>query len=144
MNNDRQFKSDVLCIDGKIAAVGVDLVVPEGTEVIDATDRYVIPGGIDTHTHMQLPFMGTVSVDDFNIGTQAAVAGGTTFLIDFAMAKKGESLLTAYEKWRAWADVKVNCDYSLHIGVTWWGPQVAEEMKIFFEKYGVNFFKMFA
>jgi dihydropyrimidinase len=97
----RQFKSDVLCVDGKIAAIGVDLSVPEGTEVIDATDRYVIPGlflfherfrffrlflfdifsgGIDTHTHMQLPFMGTVSVDDFNIGTQAAVAGGTTFL----------------------------------------------------------------
>ena len=92
----RQFLADVLCVDGKIAAVGSNLTVPEGAEIIDATDRLVIPGtpiltififinlhpegGIDTHTHMQLPFMGTVSVDDFNIGTQAAVAGGTTFL----------------------------------------------------------------
>ena len=83
VNEDHQFKSDVLCADGKIVAVGVDLVAPEGVRVVDATGKYVIPGGIDTHTHCQLPFMGTVAVDDFNHGTRAAVAGGTTMLRQF-------------------------------------------------------------
>lgn len=67
--------------------------------------------------------MGTVAVDDFDYGTRAAVAGGTTCLIDFVIPQKGESLLKAYEQWRAWADPKVNCDYALHCGVTWWSDQ---------------------
>eukprot|EP01089_Gocevia_fonbrunei_P023348 TRINITY_DN9807_c0_g4_i2.p1 TRINITY_DN9807_c0_g4~~TRINITY_DN9807_c0_g4_i2.p1 ORF type:complete len:427 (+),score=99.36 TRINITY_DN9807_c0_g4_i2:312-1592(+) len=87
--------------------------------------------------------MGTVAVDDFNIGTQAAVAGGTTMLLDFAIPSKGESLLEAYDKWKAWADEKVNCDYSLHMAVTWWSPQVSEEMGILTRERGVNSFKMF-
>mmetsp|Transcript_26313 Transcript_26313/g.36632 ORF Transcript_26313/g.36632 Transcript_26313/m.36632 type:complete len:498 (+) Transcript_26313:655-2148(+) len=142
VNHDRQFRADVLCRGGKIVAVGENIPA-EGAEVVDATDRYVIPGGIDTHTHMQLPFMGTVAVDDFNFGTQAAVAGGTTFLIDFVIPKKGESLLEAYHKWKGWADPKVNCDYSFHVAVTWWSDSVAEEMQVLTEKHGVNSFKMF-
>lgn len=78
----RSFKGDVYCKDGVIQQVGENLVGLEGTgtRVIDATGKYVLPGGIDTHTHCELPFMGTVAVDDFNYGTRAAVAGGTTML----------------------------------------------------------------
>jgi len=143
VNADRQFVGDVLCENGKIVAVGENLEVPEGIRVVDATDRYVIPGGIDTHTHCQLPFMGTVAVDDFNYGTQAAVAGGTTMLLDFVIPSKGQSLLEAYDQWRAWADPKVNCDYSFHVAVTWWSEKVAEEMEILARERGVNSFKMF-
>ncbi|KAL6059835.1 dihydropyrimidinase [Balamuthia mandrillaris] len=143
VNDDRQFKADVYCEGGKIKAVGLDLSVPEGCHTVDATGKLVIPGGIDTHTHMQLPFMGTVAVDDFDIGTQAAVAGGTTMIIDFVIPQKNQPLLEAYDQWRAWADPKVNCDYSFHVAVTWWSEKVAEEMEVLTREKGVNSFKMF-
>ena len=79
VNADRSFVADILIRNGKIHKVGVDLDIPaDCTEVIDATDRLVMPGGIDTHTHMQLPFMGTFAVDDFYSGTRAALSGGIT------------------------------------------------------------------
>ena len=70
--------------------MGEDLSVPEGARVIDATNKLVIPGGIDSHTHLQAPFMGTFSVDDFYVGSRAALAGGTTMFIDFVIPKKGK------------------------------------------------------
>eukprot|EP01114_Cavostelium_apophysatum_P017245 TRINITY_DN5077_c0_g1_i4.p1 TRINITY_DN5077_c0_g1~~TRINITY_DN5077_c0_g1_i4.p1 ORF type:complete len:502 (-),score=96.38 TRINITY_DN5077_c0_g1_i4:58-1563(-) len=143
VNDDRQFRADVLLQNSLITAVGENLVVPTGARVIDASGKYVIPGGIDPHTHCQLPFMGTVSVDDFDIGTQAAVAGGTTTLIDFVIPSKGQSLLEAYDQWRNWADPKVNCDYALHVAITWWSDKVAEEMGILAKEKGVSSFKMF-
>lgn len=79
VNHDRSFVSDVLIRNGKIAKVGENLDIPEGCQVIDATDRIVMPGGIDTHTHMQLPFMGTYAVDDFHTGTRAALSGGLLY-----------------------------------------------------------------
>ncbi|KIH49242.1 hypothetical protein ANCDUO_20684, partial [Ancylostoma duodenale] len=79
VNEDEMFKADVLIADGKIVEVGPSLSVGAGNvQVLDATDRLVIPGGIDPHTHLQLPFMGEVAADDFYIGTRAALAGGTT------------------------------------------------------------------
>jgi len=87
--------------------------------------------------------MGTVSVDDFDIGTRAAVAGGTTFIIDFVIPPKGTSLIAAYNQWRGWADEKVNCDYGLHVAITSWGPQVSEEMGIITTQKGVSSFKVF-
>ncbi|XP_015448440.1 dihydropyrimidinase [Pteropus alecto] len=111
--------------------------------VLDAAGKLVLPGGIDTHTHLQFPFMGTRSVDDFHQGTKAALAGGTTMVIDFAIPQKGSSLVEAFETWRSWADPKVCCDYSLHVAVTWWSDQVKEEMKILTQDKGVNSFKMF-
>ena len=87
--------------------------------------------------------MGTVAVDDFNHGTRAAVAGGTTTLMDFVIPGKGESLLKAYDQWRAWADPAVNCDYTLHVAITYWSPEVAREMEVLCRERGVQSYKMF-
>lgn len=97
--------------------------------VIDCTNKLIMPGGIDTHTHMQLPFMGTHAVDDFDSGSKAAIAGGTTSFIDFAIPAKGETLTKAYDQWRKWADGKVNCDYALHSAITEWNKDTKDEMK---------------
>lgn len=143
VNADVSQVADVYCEDGIIKAVGPKLEVPEGTEVVDATGKLVLPGGIDTHTHCQLPFMGTVAVDDFYHGTQAAVAGGTTMLLDFVIPQRNQSLIEAYKQWRTWADEKVVCDYSFHVAVTWWSDKVAQEMETLTREFGVNSFKTF-
>ncbi|MEJ1274957.1 hypothetical protein NN561_005850 [Cricetulus griseus] len=234
VNDDFSQVADVLVEDGVVVAVGRDLLplgdAPRGLRILDATGKLVLPGGIDTHTHMQFPFMGSQSVDDFYQGTkvpnsqvynlgslaapprsflrsardwsgvrnrvslgrkgarfwgedavkeemktlaqdkgvnsfkmfmaykdlymvhdeqmysafsqckeigavaqvhaengdliaEAALAGGTTMIIDFAIPKKGSSLIEAFETWRSWADPKVCCDYSLHVAVTWWSDK---------------------
>lgn len=79
----------------------------------------MIPGGIDPHVHLELKFMGTTSVDDFDVGTRAAVAGGTTTFIDFIIPENN-GLIAGYEDWRKRADAKVNCDYALHCAITDW------------------------
>ncbi|XP_030639226.1 dihydropyrimidinase isoform X1 [Chanos chanos] len=143
VNEDCSEISDVYIEDGVIQAVGPNLQMTEGVQVIDATEKLVLPGGIDTHTHMELAFMGTKAVDDFHIGTKAALAGGTTMILDFVIPQKGGSLLEAYEKWRNTADPKVCCDYSLHVAVTWWDDSVKKEMEALVREKGVNSFKMF-
>ncbi|XP_036989261.2 dihydropyrimidinase isoform X2 [Artibeus jamaicensis] len=147
VNDDLSQAADVLVEDGVVRALGRDLLppgaAPAGLRVLDAAGKLVLPGGIDTHTHMQFPFMGTRSVDDFYQGTKAALAGGTTMIIDFAIPRKGSSLIEAFETWRSWADPQVCCDYSLHVAVTWWSDQVKEEMKVLTQEKGVNSFKMF-
>ena len=85
VNADQSVRADVLCGDGIILAVGEGLTAPKGTTIIDAGGQYVMPGGIDPHTHMQLPFMGTVASEDFETGTAAGLAGGTTMIIDFVI-----------------------------------------------------------
>jgi dihydropyrimidinase len=144
VNADREERADVLIVDGRIAAVGEAAVAqaPSGAETLDASGQYVMPGGIDPHTHMQLPFMGTVTADDFFTGTAAALAGGTTSIIDFVIPDPKEPLMDAYRKWRGWAE-KAASDYSFHVAVTWWSDQVREDMGTLVREEGVNSFKHF-
>lgn len=142
VNADQSFKADVLCDGGRIAAVGGDIDAPTDAEVIDATGQYVMPGGIDPHTHMQMPFMGTTASEDFYTGTAAGLAGGTTMIIDFVIPAPQERLLDAYEKWRGWAE-KAAADYSFHVAVTWWDDSVKEDMGTLVRERGVNSFKHF-
>uniref|UniRef100_A0A8B9WPE6 Dihydropyrimidinase n=1 Tax=Bos mutus grunniens TaxID=30521 RepID=A0A8B9WPE6_BOSMU len=132
VNDDSSQEADVLVEDGVVQAVGRHVLppgdAPAGLRVLDAAGKLVLPGGIDTHTHMQFPFMGSRSVDDFHLGTKAALAGGTTMIMDFAIPHKGHSLIEAFDTWRSWADPKVCCDYSLHVAVTWWSDQGAKKM----------------
>ena len=142
---DDERRGDVLVVDGKIAALSTDdkaLDAPAGARVIDAGGAYVMPGGIDPHTHMELPFMGTVASEDFFSGTSAAAAGGTTMAIDFVIPSPQEPLLDAYKKWRGWAE-KAACDYSFHVAVTWWDDSVHEHMGTLVHEHGVNSFKHF-
>lgn len=142
VNADRQFRADVLCVDGQIASVGEDLHAPAGGQVVDAGGQYVMPGGIDPHTHMQLPFMGTVTMDDFFTGTAAGLAGGTTSIIDFVIPNPQQSLLEAYRTWRGWAE-KSAADYGFHVAVTWWSESVRQEMGSLVKEEGINSFKHF-
>ena len=117
--------------------------VPDGARVIDATNKFVIPGGIDTHTHLEMPFMGTTTIDDYHYGTQAAVAGGTTTLMDFVIPGHGQSLVEAYKDWESKAVPKINCDIAFHMAVTWFGDQVLEDMNVLTNELGVNSYKFF-
>jgi dihydropyrimidinase len=135
---DRTWKADILIEDGKIARIGENL---SGDEVIDASGCYVMPGGIDPHTHLEMPFMGTYSSDDFESGTRAALAGGTTMVIDFCLPSPNQSLLEAIQMWDN-KSTRANCDYSFHMAITWWGKQVFDEMPQVIEK-GITSFKHF-
>jgi len=142
VNADRQFRADVITQDGKIIAVGDNLTSPAGATVVDAGGQYVMPGGIDPHTHMQLPFMGTVTMDDFFTGTAAGMAGGTTTIIDFVIPDPQENILEAYKKWRGWAE-KAAGDYGFHVAITWWSEQVRKDMGTLVNEEGINSFKHF-
>ena len=142
VNADRAFKADVITQDGKIVAVGENLTAPAGATTVDAGGQYVMPGGIDPHTHMQLPFMGTTTMDDFYTGTAAGLAGGNTTIIDFVIPDPQENILDAYKKWRGWAE-KSASDYSFHVAITWWSEQVRQDMGTLVKEEGINSFKHF-
>lgn len=135
-------RADVYCEGGVIKAIGPDLEAPAGAEIVDAGGAYVMPGGIDPHTHMELPFMGTVASEDFFTGTSAAVAGGTTTIIDFVIPSPKQRLLDAFQTWRGWAE-KAAADYSFHVAVTWWDESVHADMGTLTREHGVNSFKHF-
>jgi dihydropyrimidinase len=144
VNADREFTADVLCVDGRIAAVGprAQELAPAGVQTLDASGQYLLPGGIDPHTHMQLPFMGTVTMDDFFTGTAAGLAGGTTSIIDFVIPNPQQPLMEAYQQWRGWAE-KSAADYSFHVAITWWSESVHAEMGRLVKEEGINSFKHF-
>jgi len=142
VNADQSFRADVLCEDGKIQRVAADIEAPAGAEVVDAGGQYVMPGGIDPHTHMQLPFMGTVASEDFFTGTSAGLAGGTTMIIDFVIPAPQQNIMEAYHQWREWAEKSVS-DYSFHVAITWWDESVREDMQTLVRDHGVNSFKHF-
>ena len=135
---DRSYEADVLIADGKITAIGSNL---QGDKVLDASGCYIMPGGIDPHTHMEMPFMGTHSTDNFESGTRAALSGGTTMIVDFCLPAPQQSLL---EAWQQWDDKSTQActDFSYHMAVTWWSEQVFNEMPTIVKR-GVNTFKHF-
>lgn len=137
-----QYVSDVFCEDGVIKAIGKNLDVPAGTQVVDGSGQYVFPGGIDAHTHMELPFMGTTSSDDFYTGTAAGVAGGTTTIIDFIIPGRNQNLLEARDFWMNNAKKAVS-DYAFHMAVTWFSDQVKKDMEHVYRHDGIQSFKIF-
>ncbi|SUD71650.1 D-hydantoinase/dihydropyrimidinase [Pseudomonas putida] len=142
VTHEESYPADVLCADGLIRAIGPNLEPPTDCEILDGSGQYLMPGGIDPHTHMQLPFMGTVASEDFFSGTAAGLAGGTTSIIDFVIPNPQQSLLEAFHTWRGWAQ-KSASDYGFHVAITWWSEQVAEEMGELVTRHGVNSFKHF-
>src|SRR5579859_2487257 len=135
------YKGDVL-IDGEtIAAVGRNLP-RDGAEVIDAGGKHLLPGGIDVHVHLALPFGGTVSSDDFFTGHRAAAFGGTTTAIDFAMQAVGGTLNEALDTWHAKSDDKACIDYGYHAGITDLNDRVMQEISDL-PRHGVASIKLF-
>jgi dihydropyrimidinase len=135
-------QADLLLHDGLIAAIGTGLGLQPGTQVVDAGGCFVMPGGIDPHTHLQLPMMGTVVADDFYTGTAAAAAGGTTSILDFVGPGRGQSPLEALAIWRSRA-AKSAIDYGFHMTVSWWGARFSEEMEMLVRDHGITSFKFF-
>ncbi|RHW30789.1 dihydropyrimidinase [Oceanobacillus profundus] len=135
------YQADVLIEDEKVKAIGQDLS-DVYAEVIDATGLYVFPGGIDPHTHMEMPFGGTVTKDDFESGTIAAAYGGTTTVIDFCLTEKGKPLKSALEKWHAKSEGRAVIDYGFHLQIVEANENVLQEIPSIIEE-GVTSFKVF-
>jgi dihydropyrimidinase len=139
-----QYKGDVLVEAEKIAVIGMTLDIPAANvdKVIDAAGKYVLPGGIDVHTHMDMPFGGATSADDFETGTRAAAFGGTTTIVDFAIQYRGQTLHTAWETWARKAEGKAVIDYGFHMIITELTDQVEGEMDALVRQ-GITSFKLF-
>ncbi len=135
------YNADILIEDGTIAMIGKSIDA-DADRVIDAKGRLVIPGGIDPHTHMELPFGGTSASDTFETGTRAAAFGGTTTIIDFAVQYKGQTLQEAVDAWHAKADGKTSIDYGFHLICTDFPDERLGEMRRMIDQ-GVSSFKLF-
>ena len=135
------YKGDIFVENEQICLIGKNLDV-KADRVIDAHDKYVIPGGIDPHTHLDMPFAGTVSADDFETGTRAAAHGGTTTLIDFAIQTKGHSTLEALDTWHKKAEGKTAIDYGFHMVITDLEDNRVPEMRKLADE-GVTSYKLF-
>jgi len=135
------YKADILIEDEVVSVIGAKLEM-EADRVIDASGKLVIPGGIDPHTHMELPFGGTQASDDFRTGTMAAAFGGTTTIIDFAVQYKGQSLIEGLDNWHAKAEGKTAIDYGFHLITTEFEDNQTEQMHTLIDE-GVTSFKLF-
>lgn len=136
-----RYAGDVFVEGERVTTIGTSLSMA-ADRVIDATGRYVLPGGIDVHTHLDMPFGGTTSSDDFETGTIAAAFGGTTTIVDFAIQYRGQSLQAAWDAWMRKADGKAAIDYGFHMIVTDLSDQVEAEMDAMVRE-GVTSFKLF-
>lgn len=136
---DREWKADVLIEGEAIKQIGADL---KGDEYIDAEGAYVIPGGIDPHTHLEMPFMGTTAAETFETGTWAAAAGGTTMLIDFCLPGEDGSIKNAIHEWHRKSAPQICADIGYHMAITGWNENIFDEMKDAVDM-GVNSFKHF-
>lgn len=134
-------KADVLIEDEKIVKVEENIEDP-ADEVLNVTGKYLFPGFIDGHTHMALEVSGTITADDFDTGTRAELAGGTTCIVDFATQNKGESLALALENWHKKADGKAHCDYAFHLAISDWNPDISSELEQIVAG-GIHSFKLY-
>src|SRR5689334_15284928 len=140
------FKADVLIEGEKISLIGTDLSAKVNGNVdrtIDATGKYVIPGGIDPHTHLDMPFGGTKSADDFETGTRAAAFGGTTSLVDFAIQPQKGALRQGLDEWHQKAEGKACVDYAFHMIMRDVNKDTLAEMDTLVKNEGVPSFKLF-
>ena len=136
---ERMWKADVLIEGERVAAIGEGL---KGDEEIDASDAYVMPGGIDPHTHLEMPFMGTTAAETFESGTFAAASGGTTMLVDFVLPGPDGSLLNAIADWDRKSAPQICVDIGYHMAITGWNETIHREMEEVVRR-GVNTFKHF-
>ena len=136
-----EYTGDVLIEGETIAAVGRVTASPDA-DVVDASGCFVLPGLIDNHTHLSMPFMGMMSADDYDTGTRAAAAGGVTCLVDFAIQREPDNLTSALEEWSGRADGAAHVDYGFHMAITNAGDAVLDDMKTMADS-GVCSFKLF-
>ncbi len=136
------YEADIFIENGKIVQIGKDLTIP-GAEIVDATGKYVMPGGIDPHTHLDMPFNNTVTDDDWKSGTIAAAFGGTTTILDFCLTAGEEKLSTAVEKWHAKAKGKSAIDYGFHLMIGDLTPETESELPLLLEQQGITSVKVF-
>jgi dihydropyrimidinase len=138
---DGEYDADVLIVGEKIAAVG-EVEAPPGATVIDASGCLVLPGLIDNHTHLSMPFMGMMSSDDYDTGTRAAAAGGVTCLVDFAIQREPDQLRSALAEWQGRADGAAHVDYGFHMAITNANEATIDDMAAIVDA-GVSSFKLF-
>lgn len=136
------YVADILCADGKIAAIGHGLSAPAGDEVVDATGQYVFPGFIDPHVHIHLPFMGTEAKDTYDSASRAALVGGTTTLIEMCCPSREEDPLEGFELWLSKAEGLSACDYTFHMAVSKFDDSTGAKLREIVNR-GVASFKVF-
>jgi dihydropyrimidinase len=139
---DSRYVADIFCEGETITRIDRDLAAPAGCTVVDATGKYVFPGFIDPHVHIFLPFMGTLAKDTYETGSQAAVIGGTTTLIEMCCPAKKDDALAAFEHWMSQAAGKSACDFSFHMGVTRFDDTTETQLREIVSR-GISSFKIF-
>ncbi len=136
------YKADLLIDEGVVQAIGMNLQV-EAAEIIDAEGCFVFPGGVDPHTHLDMPFGGTITADDYATGTIAAAFGGTTTVIDFCLTNKGQPLSSSIQAWHGKAQDKAVIDYSFHLMIGEMNDAVLAELPRIIEEEGITSLKVF-
>ena len=139
---DERYPADIWCEGETITRIGRDLPAPPGAVVIDAASKLVFPGFIDPHVHIYLPFMGTLAKDTYESASRAALAGGTTTLIEMCCPARGEDALAAFELWLAQAEGRSACDFSFHMGVTRFDDATEQQLRTIVGR-GISSFKVF-
>ncbi len=139
---DTRYIADIYCEGETITRIDHNISPPAGTEVIDATGKFVFPGFIDPHVHIYLPFMGTFSKDTYETGSKAALVGGTTTLIEMCCPAKSDDALAAFELWMSQAAGKSACDFTFHMGVTRFDDQTEAQLREIVKR-GISSFKIF-
>jgi dihydropyrimidinase len=142
VTSSERYVADIFCEDETITRIDRDITPPAGTEVIDAKGKFVFPGFIDPHVHIYLPFMGTFSKDTYETGSKAALAGGTTTLIEMCCPSRSDEALAGFKLWMSQAVGKSACDFTFHMGVTKFDANTEKQLREIVNR-GISSFKIF-